>query len=242
MPEYIRNKWARMGLAGRLAVIAVPIFIGVICLVAGPDKNGPGEFRIHGDRGKGHVELQFETQQGTNCYIQVWAADSVTGNWQVIDLDWGQAGRQKWVDSKTPQSAGQRFYRLRKCFLAAPEDADNDGIDDAFEMRHPRLDPLNPRDAAEDWDGDGQCNLEEYRIEKAKGFPKIVLDAVGDAPDPFSPALTSLVFSAQYRGQPEHAPDHACDLPYLGHGTDVDPEQSVQRRRMGAAGVLHRRL
>ncbi|MBI2926985.1 MAG: hypothetical protein HYY24_14920 [Verrucomicrobia bacterium] len=39
------------------------------------------------------------------------------------------------------------FYRVEEVPLTAPNDSDGDGIDDLFELRHPRaLNPLNPAD------------------------------------------------------------------------------------------------
>lgn len=43
----------------------------------------------------------------------------------------------------------------------APADTDGDGLPDAWELRH-RLDPRNPSDGAQDPDGDGYTNLEEF--------------------------------------------------------------------------------
>jgi len=42
-------------------------------------------------------------------------------------------------------------------------DSDGDGIDDKFEYEHPLLDPINPNDALEDIDFDGDNNLTEYQ-------------------------------------------------------------------------------
>jgi formylglycine-generating enzyme required for sulfatase activity len=44
---------------------------------------------------------------------------------------------------------------------AVPVDSDNDGMPDAWEKQF-RFDPQNPADAAQDADGDGYVNLEEY--------------------------------------------------------------------------------
>ena len=42
-----------------------------------------------------------------------------------------------------------------------PKDQDQDGIPDDWERTH-RLDPTNAKDAANDQDGDGYTNIEEY--------------------------------------------------------------------------------
>ena len=195
MAEFIKNQWRAMNMRYRLLAIALLILIGSVYLLA-------GEFRIsHAEHGKGHFKLKFNTHKGTNIYVQVWAAASLTGPWQALDLDWGQDGAQTWVDPASLDSQ-QRFYRVSQCSLTNPGDADNDGIDDVFEMRHPHLNPLNESDALKDFDRDGLLNLNEYQFEKARGYPKIVLDAVSLSFDAFSPAITSLVISAQYRIRP----------------------------------------
>ena len=56
------------------------------------------------------------------------------------------------------------FYRVKKVLLTGPEDSDGDGIDDVYELRRPVfLNPLDPADANEDYDGDGQSNRAEYQ-------------------------------------------------------------------------------
>ena len=56
------------------------------------------------------------------------------------------------------------FYRIRAVPFAQPLDLDGDGIDDGYELSHRTfLNPFNPADAALDYDGDGQSNLQEYR-------------------------------------------------------------------------------
>jgi hypothetical protein len=56
------------------------------------------------------------------------------------------------------------FYRIVRVPSATPLDSDFDGIDDLYEFARPLfLDPLRVGDAQEDFDGDGQSNLAEYR-------------------------------------------------------------------------------
>jgi len=42
------------------------------------------------------------------------------------------------------------------------EDDDNDGLPDSYELQY-NFDPLDPTDAADDADGDGQTNLQEFQ-------------------------------------------------------------------------------
>ena len=51
--------------------------------------------------------------------------------------------------------------------VSAPVDTDGDGIPDWWEKEH-GLDPKNPADAAQDRDGDGYTNIEEYLNELAE--------------------------------------------------------------------------
>ncbi len=61
-------------------------------------------------------------------------------------------------------SLDRAFYRIEGIAQSDPRDSDADGIDDVFELRHPRLlNALDPSDADEDADGDGDSNLEEYQ-------------------------------------------------------------------------------
>lgn len=46
-----------------------------------------------------------------------------------------------------PPSELRGFYRARGISVSAPEDQDNDFIDDIWELEHPYLNPLNPNDA-----------------------------------------------------------------------------------------------
>jgi pimeloyl-ACP methyl ester carboxylesterase len=60
-------------------------------------------------------------------------------------------------------SRDRAFYQVEEIPIARPLDSDDDGIDDLFEAQHPKfLDPLDPTDAGEDADGDGDSNLAEY--------------------------------------------------------------------------------
>jgi hypothetical protein len=53
---------------------------------------------------------------------------------------------------------------------APPADSDHDGMPDAWELQR-GLDPLNPADGAQDRNGDGYTNLEEYLSGLARDLP-----------------------------------------------------------------------
>ena len=69
------------------------------------------------------------------------------------------------LSDPTPVSSTRRaFYQVRSVPLAKALDVDGDGIDDGYELRHRAfLNPFNAADAAQDFDGDGRSNLQEYR-------------------------------------------------------------------------------
>ena len=57
----------------------------------------------------------------------------------------------------------RRFWTVRQVSVWSPEDADADGIDDIYEIRHPALNPLNPADALLTVPGQAITYLAEYR-------------------------------------------------------------------------------
>ena len=95
-------------------------------------------------------------------YFVLYRAANLPGPWEPVLLVLGQDEMQALTDARPLAAAA--FYRVQRVPRAVPLDVDRDGIDDLFELAHPTfLDPLNPADAGEDFDGDGVSNLEEYR-------------------------------------------------------------------------------
>ncbi len=85
---------------------------------------------------------------------------------KTVDLFFpGSTKPSTYVLRDTGASARDKaLYRVEEIPLARPLDSDDDGIDDIFETQHPLLlDPLDPTDAGEDADGDGDTNLAEYK-------------------------------------------------------------------------------
>ncbi len=89
------------------------------------------------------------------------------GGANVVDLGLPDAGSASLELRDTGASALARaFYQVEEIPLSTPLDSDGDGIDDIFELQHPLLlDPLDPADAGEDADGDGDSNLAEYEAQ-----------------------------------------------------------------------------
>lgn len=70
----------------------------------------------------------------------------------------------------TPGSGELRgFFRARGISVSAPEDQDNDFLDDIWELQHSYLNPLNPNDAflpSPEPDAGGRNNLDYYRFKR----------------------------------------------------------------------------
>jgi len=104
-------------------------------------------------------------------YFVLYRAAHLPGPWEPVLLILGQDGVQALTDARP--LGGATFYRVQRVPRAVPLDVDRDGIDDLFELAHPTfLDPLNPADAGEDFDGDGVSNLEEYRRNTDPAVPE----------------------------------------------------------------------
>jgi len=167
-------------------IAATTALIGAVCLLA-------GEFRIRDAKNeKGEMRLEFES--GADECVQIWVCDSLTSSWEVLDVEWGRGGKHAWIDTSTLEDLGYRFYRVHKCPLTSPGDADGDGIDDVFELQDPDLNPVDESDADKDFDGAGTSKLEDY----LKQHDKLILYLISDSPDPFSPAITALDLDAHY--------------------------------------------
>ncbi len=121
------------------------------------------EFRITSQAvgGDGRFRLAF-TPTNYLSYFILYRGTEVTNILQPVDATLGPFVFQ--LSDPTPVSSNaSAFYRVRAVPLTQPLDLDGDGIDDVYELRHRAfLDPLNPADAALDYDGDGKSNLQEY--------------------------------------------------------------------------------
>jgi dienelactone hydrolase len=72
-------------------------------------------------------------------------------------------GEGLFVRLSDPLISARSFYSVHQFSTANPADLDEDGIDDFFELQHPLLlNAVDPTDAAQDADGDGDTNLAEY--------------------------------------------------------------------------------
>lgn len=129
----------------------------------------PNEFRIvrHG-LDSGGLFRAVVAPVSNDCYVILHRGTSVTNINQPVAVGLNLnscANSMQLTDPASVSSSASVFYRARQVSLAQPLDSDGDGIDDVYELRHAAfLNPLNLSDAAEDFDGDGRSNLQEYRV------------------------------------------------------------------------------
>ncbi len=122
------------------------------------------EFRVTSQAvgSDGRFRLSFTTINSFSYFI-LYHGTEVTHIRQPVAATLGPFVFQ--LTDPTPVSSNATvFYRVRAVPFAQALDLDGDGIDDGYELRHRTfLDPFNPADADQDFDGDGRSNLQEYR-------------------------------------------------------------------------------
>ncbi len=123
-----------------------------------------GDFRITAQStNPDHSRTIFFTQTNSQAYYILYRGDSMTNISQPVDVALA-SHFPRLTDHTRLASKATMFYRIRAVPRTQPLDLDGDGIDDYYELRHAAfLNPLNPADAAQDYDGDGYSNLSEYR-------------------------------------------------------------------------------
>ncbi|HIE10924.1 MAG TPA: hypothetical protein EYP62_04865, partial [Kiritimatiellae bacterium] len=140
-------------------------------------------------------------------------------------------------------------------------DTDGDGMPDKFEVvddfgnvRSPALNPYDPNDADEDYDGDGLSNLEEYRIKNGLAgnppgtFDPDYADVVWDySTDPFNPDSDGdglpdgweAVFGLHPMDPIPTADGMRTRFPVLGPSGDVDHDGLFNGREYSVRFHLH---
>lgn len=115
--------------------------------------------------GDGKLQVAFAPKQNAAYYI-LYRRPNVDGVETAVALRAG-CGVAEISDPSDPSPIATQdpaFYRVRQVPMTQPLDLDLDGIDDVYELGHAAfLNPLNPADATQDFDGDGRSNLREYR-------------------------------------------------------------------------------
>ena len=132
-----------------------------LCLAAPDPGTLAADFWISAQP-ESNLNLRIEIPSLTTDYHLVRATDAMS-NWGLTGLVLGVEGTQTWRDADVLAHKRMQFYRVFSRDVAHPLDSDGDGIDDVFELRRPEiLDPLDATDGAEDADGDGLGNQQEY--------------------------------------------------------------------------------
>jgi len=104
----------------------------------------------------------------TTRYYQVWAADTLDGNWRFVrGMVLGADGEQLWRDEEAMRKHDRLFYKIVGRPLENPQDLDDDGVDDVTELRR-GMDPTST-----DTDGDGVPDGEDPRPTVANEPPEI---------------------------------------------------------------------
>ena len=85
------------------------------------------------------MELVFASKS-TN-YYEVWTAKDISGEWRCTAMILGVDGEQTWAEDAVG-GVDARYYRLVGRSRSESADADNDGLDDVFELTHFGMDPL----------------------------------------------------------------------------------------------------
>jgi hypothetical protein len=120
------------------------------------------EFRINAVRLADPERLRLDFPSDPDSYFILFQGATVPTIRQASQLRLGDLGRLTLETRIGGELAC--FLRLAQQPVQSPLDLDLDGMDDVFELNHPRaLNPLDPGDATQDFDGDGTSNLAEYR-------------------------------------------------------------------------------
>ncbi len=100
----------------------------------------------------------------SNLYHLLLSGDRVDAITTPVAIRRGQGGTLALTDPETVPGRPARFYQVHSVPVEFPLDSDRDGMDDLYELARPHfLNPLDPRDAHGDQNGNGVSNLEEYR-------------------------------------------------------------------------------
>lgn len=109
-------------------------------------------------------DLGLEYTSSVESYFVLEKSVDIGGPFNPLAV---QSGKDRTQLFLVPQEEGDsNFYRVRQVDSAFPLDLDGDGIDDLYELEN-GLDPLDPADALQDLDGDGNSVIEDYLAYKA---------------------------------------------------------------------------
>lgn len=171
------------------------------------DTNTVQDFAITSgaDYVNGSCTIAFDGQ--TCAYYQVWTATTlVNGVWTEAGMMLGTAALQVWTNHST---ADTTFVKFSGLLQTQSWDADNDGLNDVFELKNEPLDPLSPFS-----DADGMPDGWEFGYSLS---PTNATGNDGDAGDPDGDGRSNL---AEYNSalRPDYSERYEAPL-YLDYGT-----------------------
>jgi hypothetical protein len=214
--------------------------------------NQAGLFRITGitidEQGTVHVTYPSDP----TCYYRLYYGERVAEINTLANMALGVSGPGLLRHQNDPAANASLFYRVERLPKAAALDADDDELDDVFELEHSNcLNPLNPADAFLDCDGDGLMNIEERRIGTSPELADTDRDGIDDRYederggflDPLNPVDANDDFDgdgfsnlAEYQAGYDPADPLSCPAPLV-----VEPS-SPQEHRALTARLLEQKL
>ncbi|HKS38707.1 MAG TPA: hypothetical protein VJW76_16050, partial [Verrucomicrobiae bacterium] len=172
-----------------------------LALVCGLVQSRAQEFRVSNAEIDSRGQLTVLYPSTTDSYYLLYRGDTLTNILAVAALGLGQDGSGLLSDSATIDGASQAYYRVRQVPLAQSLDVDGDALPDVYELqRSAYLNPLNPADAALDYDGDGKSNLQEFRDGTNPAELPVDPGAVAPPVNPGGPASLADATSFLYSG------------------------------------------
>ena len=104
--------------------------------------------------------LSIGFASSASSYYVLIQGEDVTAIETPVALALGEASGDGLFVESFDSDAG--FYRIKEVPVNDPDDSDDDGIDDLYELNFAFLDPFIKGDAALDFDSDGVSNLDEF--------------------------------------------------------------------------------
>lgn len=122
------------------------------------------DFRIVSQKVQADGSLSvFFTHTNSHAYYVLYRGNRVDGISQPVAMAFPKRPFVL-VDRDPLPRHGAFYYRIEAIDRDHPRDFDGDSLDDVYELTYGAfLNPLNPADAAEDFDGDGVSNLVEHQ-------------------------------------------------------------------------------
>ncbi len=155
---HVSSRIARLFRTKTLATVVA--LAGYLSL--GPSSFGQG---LTAEFSKVGAEYRITLQPNPALYFGFQHSADLKVPWSYVMMALGNAGPTFGYTPAASERSG--FFRARGISVSAPEDQDNDFLDDIWELQHGYLNPLNPNDAfqlsPEPDRLTGENNLDYYR-------------------------------------------------------------------------------